>query len=238
MSIFVFIAVIIIAYFAIRIGAAALELTGLNVEQAQFQSISAFTGTGFTTREAELIVSHKQRRKITSILMILGTAGFATLIATLVRSIDPRTVPEPIISAWRGMPVFLVPYANLAVILFLLFLIYRLFHTSKLSSILMDKLQKGMVDKKLIQPVYFEELLLNARGYGVSKIEITEKNPLCNKTLSDSRLRKHDIMVLSIERGREHMLNPTANINIEANDKLVCFGKLDNIRKIAYEEVG
>ena len=99
MSIFVFIAAIIIAYFVVRIGAAAFELTGLDPEQSHFQSLYAFSGTGFTTREAELIVVHKQRRKIASVLMILGNAGLATLIATLANSIRPDATSFIIIPA-------------------------------------------------------------------------------------------------------------------------------------------
>ena len=36
----------------------ALQLTGLSLESTAFQARSAFTGTGFTTLEAEKIVGH------------------------------------------------------------------------------------------------------------------------------------------------------------------------------------
>jgi len=237
MSVFLFIAVVIIAYFVVRIGAAAFELTGLDPEQANFQSVSAFTGTGFTTRESELVAAHKERRKIASILMILGSAGFVTLIATLVSTITPDNKSVAIIPVLADyLPFILVPYANLCIVLLLLLLIYRIFHSSRLSHILMSKLQQQMIDKKLIQRTRFEELLLNAEGYGIAQVEITKKNPLLNKTLSESRLRTHDILVLSIERGSEYIVNPTANARINLRDTLVCFGKLENIRELACEE--
>lgn len=236
MSIFIFIAVLIVAYFVVRIGAAAFELTGLNPDQAHFQALSTFTRTGFTTQEAELIVSHKQRRKIASTLMILGNAGVVTLIATLVNSMRPDEAPTMLIPALeKGMPAFLVPYVNLGIVLILLFLIYRAFRSSRLSKILMQKLQQKMVDKKFIQPASFEELLLNTKGYGISQIEITEKNPLEGKTLAESKLREHDILVLSVERGDEHFINPSPSIKFIPGDKLVCFGKLSSIREVAYE---
>ena len=41
-----------------RIGAVALSLTGMSREVARFQSRSAYSGCGFTTREAEQAVSY------------------------------------------------------------------------------------------------------------------------------------------------------------------------------------
>lgn len=237
MSIFVFIAAIIISYFVVRIGAAAFELTGLDPDQSHFQSLSAFSGTGFTTREAELVVVHKQRRKVASALMILGNAGIVTLMATLVNSMRPDApsfVLIPVLS--RVLPAIYLPYVNLIVVLLVLLLIYRIFRSSRLSSIFMRKIQQKMIDKKFIQPACFEELLLNAKGYGVSQVVLTEKNPLSGKTLAESRLREHDILVLSIERGDEHILNPASDMRFKPQDKLACFGKIKNIRDVAYEE--
>lgn len=237
MSIFIFIAVLIVAYFVVRIGQAAFELTGLNSDQAHFQALSAFTRTGFTTQEAELIVAHKQRRKIASTLMILGNAGVVTLIATLVNSMRPDEASTTLVPVFKkGIPVFLVPYVNLSIVLILLFLIYRGFRSSKLSNKLMEKIQQKMVDKKFIQPVCFEELLLNAKGYGISQVEITQNNPLLGKTLTESKLREHDILVLSVERGDEHIINPSPKIKFAPQDRLVCFGRLDSIREVAYEQ--
>ena len=236
MSIFIFIATLIVAYLVIKIGGAAFELTGMDPEQSHFQALSAFTGTGFTTRESELIVVHKQRRKIASSLIILGNAGFVTLIATLVNSIK-STAPGSTISIpglSKGIPAFLVPYMTLSFILIILYVIHRLFRSSKLAIILKQKVQQKMIDNKYIQPVCFEEFLLSTSGYGVSQIEIIENNPLLGKTLSESRLREHGILVLSVERGDEHILNPSPDIRFTQRDRLVCFGRLDDIRKIAY----
>jgi hypothetical protein len=44
-----------------RIATTALSLTGLSWEAARFQARSAFTGTGFTTTEAERVVDHPVR---------------------------------------------------------------------------------------------------------------------------------------------------------------------------------
>ena len=40
------------------------RLTGLPAERARFQVISLLTGTGFTTRESEIILSSRRRRRL------------------------------------------------------------------------------------------------------------------------------------------------------------------------------
>ena len=40
------------------------RLTGLPVEKARFQVISLLTGTGFTTRESEMVLSSRRRRRL------------------------------------------------------------------------------------------------------------------------------------------------------------------------------
>ena len=69
-----------------------------------------------------------------------------------------------------------------------------------------------------------------AGGYGVSKIDVSPDNPLVGKTLTQSDLRKSDIMVLAIVRAEETIPNPPANTQILSGDELISFGKLENIR--------
>src|SRR6056297_365698 len=63
-----------------RLATTALTLTGLSTEAARFQARSAFTGTGFTTSEAEKVVNHPVRRRIIMLLMIIRSAGLITII--------------------------------------------------------------------------------------------------------------------------------------------------------------
>lgn len=75
-----------LSVFVIRIASVALRLTGLAQASARFQALSAFTGTGFTTSEAEAIVNYPVRRRIVSMLMTIGNLGLVTVLATLVVS--------------------------------------------------------------------------------------------------------------------------------------------------------
>ncbi len=59
-------------------------ITSLPHLVAQFQSISALTGTGFTTHEAEMIVNYPIRRKILVALMIVGNLGLVSLASSFI----------------------------------------------------------------------------------------------------------------------------------------------------------
>jgi len=79
--------VIFLSFLSVRAGAVALMITGMEEKKARFQALSAFSGTGFTTREAESVVNHPQRRRIVSGLIILGNAGIVTVIVTSTSSL-------------------------------------------------------------------------------------------------------------------------------------------------------
>lgn len=78
--------VILVSFLIVRASAIALMMTGMDGKKARFQALSAFSGTGFTTREAELIVNHPTRRRIISWLMIAGNAGIVVVIVTVTSS--------------------------------------------------------------------------------------------------------------------------------------------------------
>lgn len=215
MNLLLFIVILSVSFIVVRIGAIAFELTGLEKSLARFQALSCFTGTGFTTKEAELITGNPQRRRIASVLMILGKAGLVTLIATFANSLRANAL------SW----------VNLIIIMVFIYTIYKILTHTKLGRKLTDALKAHIVKKELIKPVSFEELVVATAGYGISKIEVCKDNPILNRTLLDSDLRKFDILILAVERGEEIIPNPRADTRILLGDKLICFGKLENIRR-------
>ena len=232
-SVLLFVIVLFASWIIVRIGAIAFQITGLEWSLAKFQALSCFSGTGFTTRESELIVSDKRRRQIASILMILGNAGLVSLIATAAGALTPeqteiswlteKILPFPI-------PKELVAVVNLLIIVLALLIIYKIFTNRTISGKLTRYLRKKIIKQDILKPVSFEELLQLTGGYGISRIEVTEKSPYINKTLAESDLRKHDITVLAIIREGVTMPNPTANRKILKGDGLISFGKRENIR--------
>ena len=65
-----------------RIASEILVHTGLSKDAAKFQARSAYTGVGYTTKEAEKIVNHPLRRKVIMTLMLIGNVGIISAIAS------------------------------------------------------------------------------------------------------------------------------------------------------------
>jgi len=229
MNLLLFIMVLIVSFIIVRIGAIAFQLTGLEWSLAKFQALSCFTATGFTTREAELITATPQRRRIASILIILGHAGLVTMIATFANSLRPPVIKLAFLPDFVS-PNFM-PWINLTIIAVAIYIIYKIFTNSKFARRLTNVLRKRIVKREIIKSVSFEELAIATGGYGVSKVAVSAGSPILEKTLLRSELRKHDINVLAIVRREETIPNPSADMKILAGDELVCFGKLENIRK-------
>lgn len=74
--------------------------------------------------------------------------------------------------------------------------------------------------------------LSESRGYGVAEMVVAPKSELDGKTLSESQLRDHDIVILSIERKDQIIANPKGSRRLEAGDHLLCFGKLTAMRDL------
>lgn len=78
--------VITLSLVVTKIASIILTFTGISRDAARFQARSAFTGTGFTTSEAEMVIDHPVRRRVVMLLMLLGNAGLITIIASLMTS--------------------------------------------------------------------------------------------------------------------------------------------------------
>jgi len=218
MSVFLLLIFIAVSYLIVQGGSIALEMTGMEKSLAGFQALSAFSGTGFTTREAETVVNHPLRRKIITTLMILGNAGIVSVIATFVLSLRSTT--------------FFKPSFNLLFIGVALFFLYRLATSTVFAGKLTDRIEKTLVERFNLEKDQIEELLQQAEGYGAARVLIGKEAPGAGKTLSRSGLTREDIMVLSIERDSEIIPVPKAQNKIREGDRLMCFGKLENIRNL------
>lgn len=240
MNLVLFIIVIVISMIVVRIGAIAFQLTGLDWSFAKFQSLSCFTGTGFTTKESELITGNPQRRRIASALIVLGHAGFVSMVATFANSLRNDAfvfgfgfkIPFLV----KIFPPRFLPWANLSLAAIAAYLIYILFTHTKAVRRLTGIVRNNMVKREIVKPVTFQELSLLSDGYGISQVDISDKSPLLGKSLIESGLRGKDITILAIERKERVIPNPPAEMKILIKDKLVCFGKFEAIRQEIYEK--
>lgn len=234
MNVLLFIMTLMISFIVVRAGAVAFEMTGLEWSLAKFQALSCFSGTGFTTKESELITGHPQRRKIASILMVLGNAGLVTLIATFANSMRVDSfLPQiklPFLHVF--IPAGAIPVLKLIIIVLFILLMYRLIVKTPFAVKITDIIRRHIVKNELVHHVSFEELLISTGGYGISSVAVEDGSEFDGKSLRNASLRANDVTLLAIERKAEIIPHPHADEKIFAGDILICFGKLDVIKDI------
>lgn len=69
-----------------------------------------------------------------------------------------------------------------------------------------------------------------SRGYGVAELYIPEGSDYVGKTIEGSGLRERDINVLTLHRDTTVIPNPKSSRDLQAGDRLLCFGKLESMR--------
>jgi len=213
--------VVFISFLVIRAASIALMMTGMDGKRALFQAISAFTGTGFTTKEAEYVVNRPERRRIISWLMILGNAGIVTVIVTATSSF--------VVGQERL-------YVNVLILLVGVYVIYKI-GTNKG----FIRRWEGFIENKLAQASFFEEgitedLLHLLEGYGLLRVIIKKHSQLIGSSLLEHKLTAKGLLVLGIERDKKWMPIPKASEVINVADKLVVYGPLDIIKSIFKHE--
>lgn len=207
---------IIVSMLVVRAGAIALMMTGMSYEKAKFQALSAFSGTGFTTREAERVVNDARRRKIVTWLMVLGNAGIVTVIVATTSSFAQAKGFE---IGWNLL--------ILVVSIGLIFLISR--HTP------ITRYWERFAQSRLAKLKTFDddasinELLHLAEGYGVVRVRLQEDSPFIGKTISQINAELTNAFILGIEREQEWLPTRRLTRKVVADDFVVIYGKLEQL---------
>ncbi len=81
--------------------------------------------------------------------------------------------------------------------------------------------------------VDIRQRLTVSTGYGVHELHVPEGSALVGRTIAESGLRDLDIAVLTLQRGVTVIPNPRSSREIEAEDRLLCFGRLTAMREVA-----
>jgi ribosomal protein S6--L-glutamate ligase len=71
-----------------------------------------------------------------------------------------------------------------------------------------------------------------SRGYGVTEVPIIKDSSIAGRTIAETRLRDRDIVILSIHRSGTVIANPKSSRTIEVGDRLLCFGKLEELKTL------
>nr|WP_298988204.1 30S ribosomal protein S6--L-glutamate ligase [uncultured Micrococcus sp.] len=71
-----------------------------------------------------------------------------------------------------------------------------------------------------------------SRGYGVAEVAVHAGSELVGESIEDSGLLAKDVQVLTLHRGTSVFPNPADSKVLEEGDRLLCFGKLENMRSL------
>ncbi|MGG5460638.1 TrkA C-terminal domain-containing protein [Clostridium sp. B9] len=207
---FLMIFLIVVDFFAIL-----FRLTGVPIDKARFQVTSLLTGTGFTTKESEIIVQHPTRRKLAVWLMGFSYASTATIISFAVNIITSSVLD----------------IGSLAIIiLFVIFVMF--FHKSSLLEKVENKIEKFIVQSKIWDKINSKHLTLvtKTKGFGVYEIYLSNKTMLIGKSIRDSGLKALEIEVLNIDKGDKFVNFPSPDYMFEVCDKITVYGNIKNIK--------
>lgn len=209
-----------------RIATMALMLTGLSRESARFQARSAFTGSGFTTKESEAVVTHPVRRQIVMLLMLLGNIGIATVVATTVLSLINTARAEE----WWWYALML---AGDAVAIGAVATNRRVeYHLNRLIALGLRKWTK-------VEVTDFVAVLQLHNGYAVTEMKIEPGDWLDGKSLIEAALPREGVLVLGIQRpDGSYIGTPRASDQIRAGDTLILYGPSRRIAELDQRSAG
>jgi len=208
-----FLAVLALSILITDLATSALSLTGLSKESARFQARSAFTGTGFTTRESEKIVNHPVRRQIIMWLMVARSAGLVTIIISLILSFAVTGSYSQ--RLWRL--IYLV-----AGVVFL-WAVRRIPLFNRLLNRFMEWALKKWTS--LDTRDYYNLLHLSG-DYSVTELQVQEGDWVAGKKLKECQLADEGVTVLGIVRSDGSYVGaPRGSTDIYSGDTLMLYGR-------------
>ncbi len=217
--------VVLISLLVTRVATVALISTGLSREMARFQARSAFTGTGFTTTEAEVVVNHPVRRRIVLLLMLAGNAGLAAVVASLMLGFTRGGTGA---TGYRIL--------ELIVGLVVLLLLARSSWVDRHLSPLIGRFLSRYTDVPLRD---YAALLELEQGYRVHELAIAPHDWVAGRTLSELSLRDEGVVVLGVSHRRGGWVGvPTGETLVEAGDTLVVYGKAEAVEELDERQRG
>jgi len=199
------------------------RFTGLPVEKARFQVISLLTGTGFTTRESEIILASRRRRRLARVTMLFGYVFNVTIVSAFINvflSMSDAQVGHRLLG-------LLIPLGTVALI----------FACMRVPAIHAwgENMLRRLADRAFDRKETFNAVLLVDYIGSESIAQVTLRHipeEYIGKTLSETRLRADTgILVMLVERDGSKPMPAHAETVFETGDKLTVFGNYKIICK-------
>lgn len=199
------------------------RLTGLPAEKARFQVISLLTGTGFTTRESEIILSSRRRRRLARITMLFGYVFNVTIVSAFINVFLSMKVSQ-VETQFFG---FLIPMGTVA----LIFVFMRVPKVHAWG----DNLLRRLADRVFNRQETFNAVMLVDNIGTESIVQVTLREipeEYRGQSLAETGLRADTgIMVMLVERQGGKPVPAGADTVFEPGDKLTVFGDYKTICK-------
>jgi hypothetical protein len=214
MQVIVMLAFLAVWMLVLWAGSIAFEATGLPRSQARFQALSALSGTGFTTREAESIVNHPRRRRIAIWLILLGNVGIVAFLILIILYVRAGLAAPP-----------LLHIIVLAAIIIVFILAVWTGLVRRVSDFIVGRMRRGRGGAALTRG----ETLYEGGGYAVVRLVVDRQAGVGGMTLEETGLAGRNVAVLALEKGDQVVPNPEGGTPLAAGDGLLCYGRLAEI---------
>ena len=199
------------------------RLTGLPAEKARFQVISLLTGTGFTTRESEMVLSSRKRRRLARITMLFGYVFNITIVSAFINVF----LSLKIVQVEKQFFGFLIPLVTVA-------LIFIFMRVPKVHA-WFDNLLKRTADRIFDRRETFNAVMLVDNIGNGSIAQVTLRcipDEYQGLTLAETRLRPETgILVMLVESRGGKEVPASADTVFQTGDKLIVFGDYKTICK-------
>ena len=199
------------------------RLTGLPAEKARFQVISLLTGTGFTTRESEMVLSSRKRRRLARVTMLFGYVFNITIVSAFINVF----LSLKIVQVEKQFFGFLIPLVTVA-------LIFIFMRVPKVHA-WFDNLLKRTADRIFDRRETFNAVMLVDNIGNGSIAQVTLRcipDEYQGLTLAETRLRPETgILVMLVEPQGGKQVPASADTVFRTGDKLIVFGYYKTICK-------
>lgn len=207
-----------------KTASAWLMATGLSARNARFHARSAFTGVGFTTSEAEVVVNHPIRRRVITTLMLLGNLGVGAVVAGLVVSYDGADTGA------TAQRTALLVVGGLAIL--------AISRSTRVDNALVA-LTRRMLEVGHGGSSPDRSTLVSVGGHhDVVELAVNDGDWMCGRSLDELRLKDEGVMVLGIERDGLFVAGIDKETTVSVGDVVVVFGPRPVIEELDHRRAG
>lgn len=217
-------AVLILLYIIIsEVFTLLFRLIGLPEEKARFQVVSLLTGSGFTTRESEMIISTRRRRRLARITMLFGYVFNISVVSAFINVFMSLKITQ----VGQYLLGLLIPVGMVAILIIIL----RIPAVRSFGSALVLKAVGNITHTKTANTVMIIDHIGNGTIAQVHIMAVPEA--LSGKRLFESKLKEeHNILIMLVEDKHGKVEAPHKDTVFSEGEKLTVFGDYQNICRV------